>query len=103
MEYTIRGMEKERSGMLVEKEGMLYAMQYEIQTMHDRINAMEEKIIPTLHKAFDADFIRYQENKLDMPVVLNTWEALNMMYTNLLDEKIKHYEMIIDYEKELYR
>ena len=103
MEYSIRGMEKERSGMLIEKEGMLYAMQYEIQTMHDRINAIEEKIIPTLQRALDANFIRYKENKLDLPVVIDTWEALNMMYMNLLDEKIKHYEMIIEYEKELYR
>jgi outer membrane protein, heavy metal efflux system len=103
IEYNIRGMEKERSGILLEKQGMLYAMQYEIQTMHDRINAMEEKIIPALKKALDANFLRYQENKLDLPAVIDTWEALNMMYMDLLDEKMKHYEMIIDYEKELYR
>jgi outer membrane protein, heavy metal efflux system len=103
IEYNIRGMEKERAGMLQETQGLLYAMQYEIQTMHDRINAMEEKIIPALQKAMDANFVMYQENKLALPSVIDTWEALNMMHMNLLDEKIKHYEMIVEYEKELYR
>jgi outer membrane protein, heavy metal efflux system len=103
IEYNIRGMEKERAGMLQETQGMLYAMQYEIQTMHDRINAIEEKIIPALQKAMDANFLMYQENKLALPSVIDTWEALNMMHMNLLDEKIKHYEMIVEYEKELYR
>ena len=103
MEYNIRGMERERAAMLQETQGLLYAMQYEIQAMHDRIAAMEEKIIPALQKSMDANFILYQENKLGLPVVIESWEALNMMQMNLLDEKQKHYEMIVEYEKELYR
>ena len=103
MEYNIQSMEKERSAMLHETQGMLYAMQYEIQAMHDRIYALEEKIIPALQKSMDANFVMYQENKLGLKEVIDSWEALNMMHMNLLDEKLKHYEMIVDYEKQLYR
>lgn len=103
MEYNIRSMEKERSAMLQETQGTLYAMQYEIHAMHDRIYGLEEKIIPALKKSLDANFALYQENKLSLLVVIDSWEALNMMYMNLLDDKLKHYEMIVDYEKQLYR
>ena len=103
MEYNIKGMEKERSGMLLETKGMLLGMQAELQTMHERVLAMEEKIIPALQKALDANYILYQENKLGLAVVIDSWEALNMMHMNLLDEKLKHYEMLVDYEKELFR
>ena len=89
--------------MLQETQGMLYAMQYEIQSMHDRIYALEEKIIPALQKSMDANFAMYQENKLGLTEVIDSWDALNMMHMNLLDEKLKHYEMIVDYEKQLYR
>jgi hypothetical protein len=34
---------------------------------------------------------------------MDAWDALLMMQMNLLDEKLKIYELIIDYEKELYR
>jgi hypothetical protein len=103
MEYTIQGMNKERTGMLQETQAMVYGMQNEIQTMHNRVMSMEEKIIPALQKAMDANFLSYQENKLGLPTVMDSWEALNMMQINVLDEKLKHYEMIVDYEKQLYR
>jgi outer membrane protein, heavy metal efflux system len=103
MQYNIQGMEKERAAMLQETQGMLYGMQYEIQSMQKRITGMEEKIIPALKKTFDANFLVYQENKIQLPAVIDAWEAQTMMQMNVLDEKLKLYEMIVDYEKELYR
>lgn len=103
MELNIQGMEKEKAAMLQETQGMLYGMQYEIQSMQRRINGMEEKIIPALQKTLDAYFLNYQENKLALTTVLDAWEALTMMQMNVLDEKLKLYEMIAEYEKQLYR
>ena len=103
MQSNISAMEQERSAMLQETQGMLYGMQAEIQTMQQRIKSMEEKVIPALQKTFDASFITYQENKLALTVVLDNWEALNMMQLDVLDEKQKLFQMIVDYEKELFR
>lgn len=103
MNYEIQAMEKERTGMLQESQGMLTGMQYEIESMQKRIEAMESKIIPSLRKTLEADFVNYQENKLEIMAVINSWEALTMMQSNVLDEKMKLYQMIVDYEKELYR
>ena len=96
-------MQNERQGMLQETQGMLYGMQAEIQTMQRRIKNMEDKVIPALQKTFDASYITYQENKLSLTVLLDNWEALNMMLLDVLDEKQKLYQMFVDYEKELYR
>ena len=103
MQSNISAMEQERSAMLQETQGMLYGMQAEIQTMQQRIKSMEEKVIPALQKTFDASFISYQENKLTLTTVLDNWEALNMMQLDILEEKQKLFQMIIDYEKELFR
>ena len=103
MQYDIEAMEQERSAMLQETQGILYGMQAEIQTMQRRIKAMEVKVIPALQKTFDASFLTYQENKLSITDLISNWEALNMMQIDLLDEKQKLYQMIVDYEKELYR
>jgi len=103
MQYNINAMEKERAAMLQETQGMLYGMQAQIQTMQKRIRSIEEKVIPALEKTFDASYLTYQENKLSLTVLIQNWEALNMMQLDLLDEKQNLYQMIVDYEKELYK
>ncbi|ATP57034.1 hypothetical protein CPT03_11380 [Pedobacter ginsengisoli] len=103
MEYEVQAMGKEKAAMLQETQGMLYGMQFEIQSMQKRIDAMETKIIPTLQKSLDVNFLNYRENKMELPEVIDSWEALTMMQTSVLDEKLKLYLMIADYEKELYR
>lgn len=103
MQLNIEAMQNDRSGMLQETQGMLYGMQAEIQNMQRRIRTMEEKVIPALQKTFDASYITYQENKLSLTIVLDNWEALNMMLLDILDEKQRLYQMFVDYEKELYR
>jgi outer membrane protein TolC len=99
MELNIQSMQKERTAMLLETQGM----QADIQTAQKRITALETRIIPSMQKSLDAYFINYQENKIQLPVVVDAWETLNMLQLNLLDEKLKLYQMIVDYEKELYR
>nr|WP_121271486.1 TolC family protein [Pedobacter schmidteae] len=103
MEYEVLAMGKEKAAMLQETQGMLYGMQFEIKSMEQRIAAMEDKIIPTLQKTLDVNFLSYRENKMELPEVIAAWEALTMMQTSVLDEKLKLYLMIADYEKELYR
>ena len=103
MEYNIQSMQKERSAMLQETQGMLYGMQYEIQSLQNRIKATEQRVIPALQKTLDVNFINYQENKLQLPAVIDSWEALTMMHASVLDDKLRLYQMIVDYEKQLYR
>jgi hypothetical protein len=103
MELNVQSMQKEKAGMLQETQGMLYGMEAEIVSMQEHIHATESKILPTLQRTLDADFQTYQENKLELPVIIDAWEALTMAQSDLLNEKLKYYEMIVAYEKELYR
>ncbi|WP_207495767.1 TolC family protein [Aridibaculum aurantiacum] len=103
MQLNIQSMERERAAMLQETQGMLYGMQAEIQSMQRRLSTIETKVLPALQKTFDANYLVYQENKLSVTALLDSYEALNMMQMDLLDEKLKFYQMIVDYEKELYR
>ena len=103
MESNIGAMQTERAAMLQETQGMLYGMQAEIESMQQRINALEQKVIPALQKTLDASFLTYQENKLGLTILLDNWEALTMMQLDLLDEKQKLFQMIVEYEKELFR
>uniref|UniRef100_F4C3G3 Outer membrane protein-like protein n=1 Tax=Sphingobacterium sp. (strain 21) TaxID=743722 RepID=F4C3G3_SPHS2 len=102
MQFELDAMQAERKSMLLESQGMLYGMQAEIKTMKERIDRIAKKIIPALERSMEANFQSYRENKQDLPVVLADWEALNMMKNTLLDEQLKLYLMIANYEKELF-
>lgn len=103
MELNIRAMTTERAAMLQETQGMLYGMQAGLLAMEARIRALDTRVIPALQKAFDTGFLVYQENKLPLTELLDSWEALNMMQLELLGERDKFYQMIVNYEQELYR
>lgn len=103
MELNVQSMQMEKAGMLQETQGMLYGMETEILSMQEHISATESKILPLLQRTLDADFLSYQENKLELPVIINDWEALTMAQADLLNEKLRYYEIIVEYEKELYR
>lgn len=103
MQFEIQAMEQERRAMLQQSQGTLTGMQQEIASAEQRIEVMEEKIIPSLKKAMDVNFLNYQENKLGLTAVMDSWEVLNMMCLQLLDEELKLYQLIADYEKETYR
>ena len=103
MELNIRSMETERSAMLQEAQGMLNGLQYEIQALQRKTEALEAKIIPSLQQAQAIKFLQYQENKAALPEVIDAWEAVNMLRSELWDQKLKLYQMIVEYEKELYK
>lgn len=103
MGLEISAMQKEREGELLQAQGRLFGMQGQLRAMEERLANMEDKIIPSLRRAMDANFQSYQENKLQLPEVLANWEAWNLMRHNLLDVKMDYYQLIVDYEKELYR
>lgn len=103
MQLNVEALEKERSALLQESRGRLSGLQYNILHAQKRILALENKIIPSLQKSLDVNLLSYQENKLQAPVVIDSWEALNMMQLDLLDEKLNLYQTIVEYEKEIYR
>jgi hypothetical protein len=103
VQYNVASMQKEREAMLNETHSMLIGMQYEIIATQQRISNFENRIIPALQKVFDADFQSYEENKQTVTTVLSDWESLIMMRMNVLDEKLKLYQMIVSHEKEEYQ
>ncbi len=103
MKLNVEAMEKEKAATLSESRGVLYGIQSQIGSAQDRIRALENKVIPAMQKSFDASFLSYQENKARADAAIEAWEALNMLQLDLLDEKLKLYQMIAEYEKEIYR
>lgn len=101
MQYEIEAMKKGREAILTETRGMLAGMANQIIRMEQQLGNYETKIIPALRKNYQTLMLAYEENREQLPIVIDGWEALNMAQMEYLEKMEAYYTMIVSYEKEL--
>lgn len=101
MSREIEAMKQERTAILNEAAGMAASMVSEIITLAKQIENYDKRIIPALRKNYETLMLAYEENKEDLPIVIDAWETLTMTQLQYLDTVQRYYEMIVSYEKQL--
>ena len=101
MSKEIEAMKNERAAVLNELQGMTATMVSEIATLSKQIENYEKRIVPALRKNYETLMLAYEQNKEELPILIDAWETLNMTQMQYLDTVQKYYEMIINYEKQL--
>lgn len=101
MQYEIQAMQKEREAILIESRGMLAGMASQISKMQQQLENYRTKIIPALRKNYQTLMLAYEENREQLPIVIDGWEAMNMAQIDYLNKLEEYYTMIVAYEKEL--
>lgn len=100
MGYEIEAMKKEKEGILLESKGMLEGMAAQLVRMQQQLSNYQEKILPALRKNYETLMLAYEENREQLPIVIDGWEALNMAQLEYLNKLQDYYTMIVRYEKE---
>jgi cobalt-zinc-cadmium efflux system outer membrane protein len=101
MRYDIEAMKKNREAILNEARGMLAGMATQLTRMKQQLNNYETRIIPALRKNYETVMLAYEENREQLPIVIDGWEAMNMAQMEYLEKMEEYYIMIVRYEKEL--
>ena len=101
MEYDIEAMKKGREAILIETRGMLAGMASQLARMKQQLDNYDKKIIPALKKNYQTLMLAYEENREQLPIVIDAWEALNMAQMEYIEKNQEYFNMIVSYEKEL--
>jgi cobalt-zinc-cadmium efflux system outer membrane protein len=101
MQYDIEAMKRGREAILIETRGMLAGMESQLKRMKQQLENYDKKIIPALRKNYQTLMLAYEENREQLPIVIDGWEALNMVQMEYLNKTEEYYKMIVSYEKEL--
>lgn len=99
--YEIEAMKKSREAILNETKGELASMSAQLIRHQQELENYEMKIIPALKKNYQTLMLAFEENREQLPIVIDAWEAMNMAQMQFLDQLEEHYLMIVNYEKEL--
>ncbi len=100
-QYDIEGLAKSREAILTETRGTLAGMASRIATMERQLENYKTKIIPALKKNYQTLMLAYEENREQLPIVIDGWEAMNMAQMDYLEKVEEYYTMIVNYEKEI--
>jgi cobalt-zinc-cadmium efflux system outer membrane protein len=103
MQYDIEAMKRGREARLLESRGMLSGMASQLSRMKVQLDNYQTKIIPALDKNYQTVMLAYEENREQLPMVIDAWEALNMTQMEYLEKREAYYNMIVAYEKELQK
>ena len=101
MNYEIEAMKKEQAGILLEAKGMITGMATQLKRMQQQLSNYQEKIIPALRKNYETLMLSYEENREQLPIVIDGWEALNIAQMEYLEKMQDYYSMIVSYEREI--
>lgn len=101
MQYDIEAMKKSQEAIVNETRGALAGMSVQITRMQQQLDNYNKKIIPALQKNYQTLMLSYEENREQLPIVIDGWEALNMVQMEYLNKLEAYYLMIVNYEKEL--
>lgn len=101
MDYEIEAMRKGKEAIINETQGMLAGMASQLMRMKQQLENYDHKIIPALKKNYETLLIAYEENREQLPIVIDGWEAMNMAQMEYLDKMQEYYLMIVRYEKEI--
>jgi len=101
MQYDIEAMKKGREAILIETRGMLAGMAAQLARMKQQLANYDTKIIPALRKNYQTLMLAYEENREQLPIVIDAWEALNMAQMEYIEKNQEYFNMIVTYEKEL--
>jgi cobalt-zinc-cadmium efflux system outer membrane protein len=103
MQYDIDALQKEREAKLNEASGTLLQMASQLKRMQQQLTSYKLKIIPALRRNYETLHLAYEENREQLPIVLDGWEALNMAQLEELEKLESYLMMIVNYEKEIER
>ena len=74
MQHDIAAMQNGREAILVEAKGMITAMATQLTRMKQQLDNYEKKIIPALRKNYRTMMLAYEENREQLPAVIDGWE-----------------------------
>ena len=101
MQYDIEAMKRNREALLIEARGRLAGMVQHLARMQQQLENYNTKIIPALRKNYEVLMLAYEENREELPMVIDGWEAMSMAQLEYLDKLEEYYNMIVSHEKEL--
>ncbi|MDA9554925.1 TolC family protein [Pelobium sp.] len=100
-EFEVLAMQNQKEAMLNNLTAIIKSTEVELIYHEHRHENFEEKIIPSMKKNLELMMLNYQENKAELPMVLEAWQGLNNAQMSYLNELNEYYQTIVQYEKAL--
>ena len=102
-EFDALSMQLQKESLTNNLIGLIKSQEEKLLNRQDQLQLFESKLLPALQKSYEVILLNYQENKEELPMVLESWKEINnsqLEYLMLLND---YYQMLAEYDKNVER
>lgn len=102
-EFDALSMQLQKESLTNNLIGLIKSQEEKLLNRQDQLQLFESKLLPALQKSYEVILLNYQENKEELPMVLESWKEINnsqIEYLMLLND---YYQMLAEYDKNVER
>lgn len=102
-EFNALSMQSQKESLKNNLIGLIKSQEEKLLNRQDQLQLFESKLLPALQKSYEVILLNYQENKEELPMVLESWKEINnsqLEYLMLLND---YYQMLAEYDKNVER
>ena len=102
-EFDAASMQLQKENLKNNLIGQIKSQEEKLLNRKDQLQLFENKLLPALQKSYEIVLLNYQENKEELPMVLESWKEINnsqLEYLMLLND---YYQMLAEYDKNVER
>lgn len=101
LDFEMEELQWKKKNLVNETLGKIGTINLALQNAKQQINIYENSIIPALQNNLNTSQLAYSQNKENLFVVLDAWEALNNAKMEILSKTEELLYIQVEYEKEL--
>ena len=102
-EFDALSMQLQKESLTNNLIGLIKSQEEKLLNRQNQLQLFESKLLPALQKSYEVILLNYQENKEELPMVLESWKEINnsqIEYLMLLND---YYQMLAEYDKNVER
>ncbi|WP_169303351.1 TolC family protein [Pedobacter cryophilus] len=102
-QFDVAAMQLQKESLMNNLTGMIKSQEEKLANIQHQLQLFEGKLIPALQKSYDVVLLNYQENKEELPMVLDSWKEINNSQLEYLMLLNNYYQTLAEYEKNVER
>ena len=102
-QFDVVAMQLQKESLMNNLIGMIKSQEEKLANIQQQLQLFETKLLPALQKSYDVVLLNYQENKEELPMVLDSWKEINNSQLEYLMLLNNYYQTLAEYEKNVER
>ena len=102
-QFDVVAMQLQKESLMNNLIGLIKSQEEKLANIQQQLQLFETKLLPAFQKSYEVILLNYQENKEELPMVLDSWKEINNSQLEYLMLLNNYFQTLAEYEKNVER